>query len=92
MPTRRYPSAHYDRATDILYVAVGRAREGEAVEQRRGLILRYEFDSNEPIGATVIGYRANGWPLDLESLAVLIADHIRAAPQVVAASILAAAR
>jgi len=83
-------SAHYDRASDVLFVAVGRSREGDVVEQGRGLMLRYQFGCNEPIGATVIGYKANGWCVDRDTLAAIIADHLRIAPPAVAATILAA--
>ncbi len=90
MPTRLTPSAHYDRTSDVLYVSVGPTRDGDSVEQRRGLVLRYQFACNEPIGATVIGYRANGWSHDRETLAAIIADHIRTPPQAVATAISAA--
>lgn len=36
MPARSIPSAHYDRGSDVLYVSVGIAHEGDSVEQRRG--------------------------------------------------------
>ena len=91
MPNRSIPSAHYDRTSDILYVAVGPARDGDSVEHPRGVVFRYQFACNEPIGATVIGYRANGWSHDRATLAAIIADHIRARPQVVANAIQAAA-
>lgn len=57
----------------------------------RGLMLRYEFACNEPIGATVIGYQAHGWSLDRETLVAIIADHIRTPAQLVASAILTAA-
>jgi hypothetical protein len=88
---RAIPSAHYDRNSDVLYVSVGRTREGDGVEQLKGVVLRYEFGCNEPIGATVIGYKANGWWQDRDTLAAIIADHIRTPRQVVADAILAAA-
>lgn len=87
---RDIPSAHYDRASDVLYVSVGRSRQGDAVEQGRCLMLRYEFDCHEPIGATVIGYEANGWSVDHATLSAVIADHLRMAPRTVLAAILAA--
>jgi len=90
MPTRLIPSAHYDRSSDVLYVSVGPARDGDSVEQFKGVVFRYEFACNEPIGATVIGYRANGWSQDRETLAAIIADHIRTPPRVVVSAILAA--
>ena len=85
------PSAHYDQAFDVLYVSVGRSRDGDAEMRLKGVVLRYEFACNEPIGATVIGYQANGWSRDPETLAAIIADHIRTAPRIVANAILAAA-
>lgn len=91
MPTRSIPSAHYDRTSDVLYVSVGPARDGDSVEQLRGVVFRYQFACNEPIGATVIGYRANGWSHDRETLAAIIADHIRTPPRAVANAISAAA-
>lgn len=57
---RMIPSAHHDQGSDVIYVSVGRAREGDAVEQLKGVVLRYQFACNEPIGATVFGYRAKG--------------------------------
>ena len=56
-----------------------------------GVILSYQFACNEPIGATVFGYRVNGWSHDRETLAAIIAGHIRTASQVVENAILAAA-
>ena len=88
---RAIPSAHYDRSSDVLYVSVGQARDGDGVEQLKGVVLRYQFACNEPIGATVIGYKANGWRLDNETLAAIIADHIRTPRQAVTNAIRAAA-
>jgi hypothetical protein len=73
----------YDRNSDVLYIGRGDwvAVEGEG--RADGLELDYALADGKPCGATVIGFRRNGWPDRLDELAGLVAAHLGVTPETV---------
>lgn len=48
----------YDEEADVLYLAVGEPRPAMGIDIGEGTILRYDEDSGEIVGLTVMGVRA----------------------------------
>lgn len=65
----------YDREADVLYVAIGQP-EPAVGEVINGVIYRYSNATKAPCGATVLGYRDEGWSNRLSDLADEIANHL----------------
>jgi hypothetical protein len=80
----------YDRDSDALYLSLGSPVPGEGEARPRGVVFRYAADSDEPIGVTIIGFRANQWNVAIDDLAKIIGNHIGSTPQSVVRAILSA--
>ena len=48
----------YDNEADVLYLSVGEPRPAVGVDIGDGVVLRYDEETREVIGLTVIGLRA----------------------------------
>lgn len=46
----------YDPTTDVAYFSFGEPKEGISVETRDGIIMRFDPDTDKPIGVTVIDF------------------------------------
>lgn len=60
MTTRAQLSTSYDDIADVLYVHVCRPMprtKNEEVEA--GLVLRYDVDSHDPVGATIVDFKSH---------------------------------
>jgi hypothetical protein len=77
----------YDRRVDVLHILLGSAVPYEGTGRPRGLELDYAIDSGQPVGATVIGYRRNGWDSDPWTLADRLSAHLRIDPAEIAKAI-----
>lgn len=75
------------RAADVLYLAVGRPRDDVGEDRADGIVLRFDAETDEPSGVTVIGYQAFGWPERIDELARIIGDHIGVSRRAVIAAI-----
>ena len=47
----------YDREADVLYISSDRPPPGVGIDLGNGLVVRYQEDSGELLGLTVIGLR-----------------------------------
>ena len=47
----------YDEKADVLYISIGAPRPAVGVEIDNGVIVRYDEDTNEIVGITIIGIR-----------------------------------
>jgi len=47
----------YDREADVLYISSDRPRPGVGIDLGNGLVLRYQQDTGELVGLTVLGLR-----------------------------------
>lgn len=77
----------YDRRADVLYVGRGKRVPAEGEGLPGGIELDYALADGTPCGATVIGYRRNGWPERLEQLTRVVAEHLSVATKRVADAI-----
>ena len=68
--------ADYDRASDVLYITLGKSRDGEGEMHPKGIMLRYSMDGDDPIGVTVVGVQHNEWQKHISELAVIVAKHV----------------
>ena len=68
--------ADYDRSVDVLYIARGERVPAEGEGLPDGIELDYALADGTPCGATIIGYRRNGWPEKLEQLTRILAAHL----------------
>jgi uncharacterized protein YuzE len=48
----------YDEEADVLYLSIGEPQAATGVDIGDGVILRYNEESNEVVGLTLIGLRA----------------------------------
>ncbi|WP_035994646.1 DUF2283 domain-containing protein [Leptolyngbya sp. KIOST-1] len=48
----------YDDEADVLYLSVGEPRPAVGIDIGDGVVLRYDEDTQEVVGLTVIGLRA----------------------------------
>lgn len=48
----------YDEDADVLYLSVGEPRPAVGIDIGDGVVLRYDEDTQEVLGLTVIGLRA----------------------------------
>ncbi len=48
----------YDEDADVLYISVGKPRPALGIEIGEGLIVRWDENTQEVVGLTVIGLRA----------------------------------
>ena len=47
----------YDEEADVLYISIGPPKPALGVDVGDGLIVRYDEDTNEIVGVTIIGLR-----------------------------------
>lgn len=49
---------HYDKQRDVLYIALGSARPAYGIpdEELPNVILRYDLETNELVGATIVRF------------------------------------
>ena len=47
----------YDEEADVLYISLGAARPALGVEIENGVIVRYDEETNEIVGVTLVGLR-----------------------------------
>ena len=73
----RSPTVDYDPASDVLYVTAGAPVADEGEDRPGGIVLRYAWQGDAPSGVTVFGFVANGWPQKLDSLAIIIGEHLK---------------
>ena len=73
-------AADFDPGADVLYVTYGKPVPGYGDEGPEDIILRYAERDETPIGATIIGYRAMGWPQRKPRLAKVIGGHLHIDP------------
>ena len=52
------PRGSYDEGADVLYISLGEPRPALGVDVGDGLIVRYDEETNEIVGVTIIGLRA----------------------------------
>ncbi|MFZ4675717.1 MAG: DUF2283 domain-containing protein [Nodosilinea sp.] len=48
----------YDDEADVLYLSVGKPRPAVGIDIGDGVVLRYDEETQEVVGLTVIGLRA----------------------------------
>lgn len=48
----------YDEESDVLYLSLGKPKPALGIDIGEGVILRYDANSNEVVGLTLIGLRA----------------------------------
>jgi hypothetical protein len=77
----------YDRQVDVLHILLGSAVPFEGTGRPRGLELDFAIETGEPVGATVIGYRRNGWDSDPRTLAERLSAHLRIDPADIAKAV-----
>lgn len=65
-----------DREADVLYATAGWDGPVEGTGLPDGVELDFKLDSDEPCGATIIGFQAHRWPDRLPELAGIIANHL----------------
>jgi hypothetical protein len=80
----------YDRAGDVLYVALGEPRPAEGEDRPNGIVLRYAMEDESPCGVTVIGYKRNGWQKKIARLSEIISAHLSIEPKEIASAIIEA--
>jgi hypothetical protein len=68
--------ADYDSSADVLYIGPRHWDSSEGDGLPDGVELDYALADGKPCGATIIGYRRNGWPDRLEELARIVAGHL----------------
>ncbi len=56
----------YDRDADVLYVSLHGTRPGLGTEVEDGVIARYDPDSGELVGVTVVGLSERTEPVSLK--------------------------
>jgi hypothetical protein len=74
-------TADYDRHSDVLYIARGERVPAEGEGLPGGVELDYALADGSPCGATVIGFRRNGWPGRLGVLARIVGRHLSIDPR-----------
>ena len=79
--------ADYDRSVDVLYIGRGERVSAEGEGLPGGVELDYTLADGTPCGATVIGYRRNGWPDRLAELTRIVAGHLSVGPKRIADAI-----
>lgn len=72
--------AHYDSDGDVLYLLFGDPHPGYGDEGPHDIIFRFAELDDAPIGATVIGYSALGWPKQKGELAKIVGRHLKVDP------------
>lgn len=76
-PVRRSAlTANYDPIVDVLHVVRGAAVPAEGDGSVDGLELTYSLHDGTPCGATVIGFRRNGWQERTDELVAMVAIHV----------------
>jgi uncharacterized protein YuzE len=66
----------YDRASDVLYLTTRPGVPARSRHGRMGLVLRYDVETDEPIGVTVVDF-AEFWRHRIDELVDEIAAHLR---------------
>ena len=56
MSSQNY-SFRYDKANDVLYLSVGPPRPSYGEDLRDGIVARYDMDTDEMTGVTVLGFK-----------------------------------
>ena len=51
------PRGSYDEGADVLYISLGAPRPAVGVEIENGVIVRYDEETNEIVGVTLVGLR-----------------------------------
>ena len=87
---RLLPVVDYDRASDVLYISLGRPRSDEGIDYSDGIVFRYGIEDNKPSGVSVSGFQDFWWPQNKEKLALIISEHLPVAPQEIERAIAAA--
>jgi uncharacterized protein YuzE len=67
MSSERRLRSRYDRAADVLYISVLRAPAARGIEDRRGIVWRYD-SAGALIGVTIIDYQGR-WAANRHRLA-----------------------
>ena len=49
--------ADYDESGDVLYIIKGDARRARNIEEEAGLILRFDRETRDPVGVTIIDFK-----------------------------------
>jgi hypothetical protein len=80
-------TADFDAAGDVLNVVLGKPVPAEGSGLPGGIELDFAIEDGKPCGATVIGYRRNGWVERTDELAARIGAHLAVRPQIVAEAI-----
>jgi hypothetical protein len=70
-------SADYDMGADVLYIALGALRPAEGEDAPRGIVYRFDMETNEPCGVTVVGFVRNGWGNEMTELSKIVARHLK---------------
>ena len=70
-------TATYDRRADVLYITTRPGAPARSKHGHYGLVLRYDLESGEPIGVTVVDF-AEFWRHRTEQLIDEIAAHLQA--------------
>lgn len=65
----------YDAGSDVLYVSVIRPAPARSEEPVPGLILRYDIESGEAVGATIVDFDGY-WRSKLSHLADAVGEHL----------------
>jgi hypothetical protein len=65
----------YDRPSDVLYLTMRPGMPARSRHGRLGLVLRYDIETNEPIGVTVVDF-AGFWRHRIDELVDEIAAHL----------------
>jgi uncharacterized protein YuzE len=47
----------YDRASDVLYISVGKPRKAIGIDTGQGVVVRYDEAKREVVGLTILGMR-----------------------------------
>jgi uncharacterized protein YuzE len=80
-------AADYDPHADVLYIAHGERVPAEGEGLPGGVELDYTLADGSPCGATVIGFRRNGWPERVDELAGIVGRHLSIGSRRIAAAI-----
>ena len=65
-------SVSYDRNSDVLYIALGKAVPAKTRHDDRGLAFRFAVEDGHPCGVTIMGYKADHWIDNIRDLANII--------------------
>ena len=55
LPVRRNVNWEYDQEADVLYISFGKPRPAVTVDMGNGLLARYEEETEELVGLTIVG-------------------------------------